>query len=264
VLTKVEEANHTPGEADGITITYYTDPLCCWSWAMEPHIRKLQYEFAGSITWRYCMGGLLPSWNNFHDPVNAVSRPLQMGPVWMHAARLSGMSIDHNLWMRDPPASSYPACIAFKCVQLQSTTWAELYLRLLREACMLYGKNISKLDELLLLAKDLKKLYPDFNVNQFKEDLTRGTGKESFRADMQEVNSCNINRFPSMILRRQDQQSMLVTGYRSYAALIDIIKQMSPEIKRLREVNDAEVYRNHWVSITDKEVEEAISNRQYG
>ncbi len=128
--------------ADQLEIIYYTDPLCCWSWAMEPQLRRIQFEYNGQITWRYCMGGLLPGWNNYHDEINSVTRPIQMGPVWMHAGQLSGMPMDANIWMKDAPASSYPSCIACKSAFLQSNGAGIRYLRLLREAAMLEGKNI--------------------------------------------------------------------------------------------------------------------------
>jgi hypothetical protein len=69
-------------EEDLVEITYYTDPLCCWSWAFEPQWRRLRYEYSGKIKWRYRMGGLLPDWSSFSDPMNDVSRPIQMGPFW--------------------------------------------------------------------------------------------------------------------------------------------------------------------------------------
>src|SRR4051794_10923157 len=78
-------------QADRVEISYYTDPLCCWSWAFEPQWRKLKFEYEGKISWRYCMSGLIPSWNDYNDPMHSVSRPIQMGPVWMHAMELSGM-----------------------------------------------------------------------------------------------------------------------------------------------------------------------------
>ena len=139
-------SNHTQAqqEADRVEITYYTDPLCCWSWGFEPQWRRLQYEFTGKLTWHYCMGGLLPSWENYNDDMNSISRPIQMGPVWMHASQLSGMPMNTRIWMEDPPASSYPACIAVKCAEMQSSAAGERYLRLLREALMINGKNIAK------------------------------------------------------------------------------------------------------------------------
>src|SRR5687768_15102586 len=91
--------------ADQLEIVFYTDPLCCWSWAFEPQWRKLRYEFEGEFSWRYCMGGLIPSWKNFNDVTNFVSRPIQMGPVWMEASHNSGMKIESSIWAEDPPAS---------------------------------------------------------------------------------------------------------------------------------------------------------------
>src|SRR5690242_21305745 len=31
-------------EADLLEVIYYTDPLCCWSWAFEPQWRRFLYE----------------------------------------------------------------------------------------------------------------------------------------------------------------------------------------------------------------------------
>src|SRR4051812_2644561 len=103
-----------------LNITYYTDPLCCWSWAFEPQWRRLLFEYGEQITFQLKMGGLIPAWNAYHDATNHVSRPIQMGPVWMHASQLSGMPMNTRIWMENPPASSYPACIAVCCAGLQS------------------------------------------------------------------------------------------------------------------------------------------------
>src|SRR3954471_3369508 len=129
-------------KADRVEITFYTDPLCCWSWGFEPQWRRLQYELQDQIVFRYVMTGLLASWKNFSDPLYSVTRPQQMGPVWMEAGTVSGMPVHHKLWVEDPPASSYPACIAVKSVQLQSPAAGIKYLRMLREAVMIQGLNI--------------------------------------------------------------------------------------------------------------------------
>lgn len=212
-----------PGQ---IYVTYYTDPLCCWSWAMEPSIEKLRTNLNQNIVWRYRMGGLIPSWKNFSDQVNSVTRPLQMGPVWMHASVLSGVSIDHNLWFRDPPASSYPACIAFKAAQLQSEEYAATYLKSLWKTCMGDGINISRQDVLMDLAHQLKQLYPAFDIKLFLKDLLKDRGREAFRKDLQEVKLNEINRFPTFILRRPDRPSLLIAGYRSYHFLQEAIETL--------------------------------------
>src|SRR3954466_16223308 len=132
-----------PDTAERVEIIYYTDPLCCWSWAFEPQWRRLRYEFGDKIIYRYVMSGLLPEWKNYSDPLYSVSRPMQMGPVWHQASLQSGMQMYDKIWVEDPPASSYPACIAVKCAELQSKKAGDTYLRLAREAIMLHGKNIA-------------------------------------------------------------------------------------------------------------------------
>lgn len=215
---------------NSIEITYYTDPLCCWSWGMEPSISQLLSDFGERVNLRYCMGGLLPNWERFTDPVNHVSRPIQMGPVWMHAARVTGMDIKHQLWYHDPPTSSYPACIAFKTVEIQSKDYATKYLQMLRTACMLNGHNISKRDILFDLARELGKEFPDFDVIRFEKEYQNGKGKEAFRSDLDEVQLKKITRFPTFIFR-YGADSLIATGYRPYSSLLEILLEMEPGIE---------------------------------
>lgn len=223
---------------NSIEITYYTDPLCCWSWGMEPSVSQLLSDFGERVNLRYCMGGLLPNWERFTDPVNHVSRPIQMGPVWMHAARVSGTDIKHQLWYLDPPASSYPACIAFKTVELQSKTYAIIYLQMLRTACMLNGHNIAKREILFDLAGELRKEFPDFDFTRFEKEYQNGKGKEAFRSDLDEVQLKRITRFPTFIFR-YDDDSLIATGYRPYSSLLEILHEMAPGIESSLQIRDS-------------------------
>ena len=92
-------------EADGIEIVFYTDPLCCWSWAIRPQWQRFLSSLGGPVKVSYKMAGLLPSWKHFNDTVNSLSKPIQMGPEWMHARVISGVDIDDRIWIIDPPAS---------------------------------------------------------------------------------------------------------------------------------------------------------------
>ena len=217
----------TTKHADLLEVTYYTDPLCCWSWAFEPQWQRLLSEFKGNIKYRYCMGGLLPGWKNYNDSLNSVSRPIQMGPVWMHAKQLSGMPMEPNIWIIDPPSSSYPACLAVKCASFQSLKAEELLLRSLREAVMTKSENISREEILFSLAEKLAACEPEFDVNRFKEDMKSDDAIESFRNDLQEVQYHQINRFPSLVIRNQMNKAILISGYRPYPVLLNAIKQMT-------------------------------------
>lgn len=246
-------------DADRLEIIFYTDPLCCWSWAFEPQWRKLQYEYAGKLSIRYVMAGLIPSWKNFSDPAYSVSRPQQMGPVWMEAALSSGMPMKDKIWVNNPPASSFPACIAVKCAELQSKEAGESYLRLLREAIMLSGENIAEQSVLVSLAKSLASARPGIlNTQQFEADLTSEAGLEAFRKDWQEVQNRNITRFPSLIIKAAEKPAIIITGYRPYTALVNAIQQVAPGISPTRKITSIESYKEHYGTITDREMEEAI------
>lgn len=215
--------------AGGVDITYYTDPLCCWSWAFEPQWRKLLHALEDRVTYRYCMAGLIPGWKSYHDPVNFVSRPAQMGPVWMHAREALGVPIHERIWFDDPPSSSYPACIAVKCAMLQSSAAGEAYLQKAREAVMTKGINIAREAELLKIAEMIAAESPGLmDAQWFAADMKSGAAMEGFRKDLNDVRQRRIERYPALIIRRAGAAPLIVTGYRTCAFLLDIITDYRP------------------------------------
>jgi putative protein-disulfide isomerase len=207
----------------GIEVTFYTDPLCCWSWALEPHRKVLEERFHHAIKWRFCMGGLIADWNSYRDSVSNVFQPAQMGPAWMYASQVTGAHMKDSIWVNDPPASSYPACVAVKCAALQSAFAEENYLLELRKAVMEQGLNIAKEEVLIEVAKKLEEQFPEkFDAEQFTDDLQSGGGREEFRNDLGEMRIAGIERMPTLVLRRAGQKSILVSGYRPLDTLIEI------------------------------------------
>ena len=242
-------------QAGLLEITYYTDPLCCWSWGLEPQWRRLLFEYKEYISVRYCMAGLLPGWKNYHDAVNNVSKPIQMGPVWMQAKQLTGMPIEYNLWMRDPPSSSYPACIAVKSVGIQSPKAEAIYLRLLREKVMVEGQNIARPEVLQDGAMQLQKLMRGFSIDQFNEDIKNEKALEAFRKDLNEVQYHQIKRFPSLVIKNQQNNAIIISGHRPYNVLIDSIKKICPELPIPTPFNLAD-YKAYWPFFVERELEE--------
>jgi putative protein-disulfide isomerase len=217
-------------EANGkIHITVFTDPLCCWSWAFEPQLQQLRSTLGKHATWEYHMGGLIPSWDNFHDNTNAVSRSAQMGPVWMHAGKVAGKPICHQLWINDPPASSYPSCIAVKCAQLQSPELGELLLYLLRNACMTDGENIAKQDIIFKAAKKLAAIEPVFNLQRFKDDFLNDNGLKAFRTDLELLSYYRINRFPALVVKGPHSKAIIITGYKHYEEVLSAIHSLKEQ-----------------------------------
>lgn len=208
-----------------IDIVYYTDPLCCWSWAFEPQLVRLENEWPGRINWRYCMGGLLPFWGHYVDNYNSIQRPAQMGPLWMHASETMDVPIAHRIWVEDPPASSYPACIAVKCAELQSAEMGRLYLHFVRKAVMLHGLNIARYNVLQEVAQSVAGINKSFSLAQFEDDMQNDRGQDAFRKDLQEVKYRGINRFPTLIIKQPDLPGIMVTGFRPAEVLLAILHE---------------------------------------
>lgn len=207
-------------EPIGIEMTVYTDPLCCWTWAMNAHWKALRDELKGYLLGiEYKMGGLLPSWKHFSDQVNSIQKPIQMGPEWLHARVVSGAEINNRIWITDPPSSSFPACIAVKCAEMQSAVIGEYYLFALQEAVMVKNLNIADSNILLLVASSISTIFPDFNLFKFRKDLFGDRGKTAFRKDVQECKYAGINRFPTIIIKSKAGWSVRVTGYQTYESL---------------------------------------------
>lgn len=218
-------------EADRIVIEYYTDPLCCWSWAFEPHWQKLLHEFSGHINYSYLMGGLIPNWQNYQDPMNSINRPGQLGPLWMEAGQTTNTLIDPSIWVDDPPASSYPACIAVKSAEMQSKAAGEKYLYKLREAVMVNKQNIAKPEVLAAIAQKLSEENPQlFNYNQFLEDISGEKSLQLFRNDLQKVRYNQIGRFPTLTIHKPGKTGVILTGYRPYEVLLQAIAVVAPEL----------------------------------
>lgn len=223
---KVSKKHPAQQQSAQLEVVYYTDPLCCWSWAFEPAWQQLLQDYQGRISWRYCMGGLLAEWRAYHDTMNAVSKPVQMGPLWMQASQVSGQPMNDRIWFLDPPASSYPACLAVKCAGVQSEQAAHLYLYALRSAIMKEGKNIAKKAVLLETATILSGEHPGIlDLQRFEADLGSEAAMQLLKQDLQEVSYRNINRLPTLAVKQGDRR-VVITGYRPYEALQQVIMQM--------------------------------------
>lgn len=203
---------------DRIVLDYYTDPLCCWSWAIDKSLERLEHEFGDRLSVRYIMGGMLRTWDAFNDPYNDINRPIQMAPMWMHASNVTNAVYNTHIWHNDPPASSYPACIAVKTAGLQAPQAEKKYLFRVREAVMTRGLNIARTAVLHQIADEVAAEIPEhFSTETFKKDWQLKAGYTPFENDLQKVASHRISRFPTLLMKGNEKA---VVGFRTWEELI--------------------------------------------
>ncbi|MGI8595565.1 MAG: DsbA family oxidoreductase [Solirubrobacteraceae bacterium] len=152
--------------------SYYTDPVCPWSWAMEPALRGLQREFGEGIEWTFVMGGLAREIED--DPRRIVE--------WLEAGDQGAMPVDPRIWAGGPasrPRSSYPACIAVKAAAEQGDP--ARYLRRLREGLLARRRKLDTTEALIEEARAV----PEMDVERFRIDLASNWTVERFGADLE-------------------------------------------------------------------------------
>ncbi len=162
-------------DVPAVPVTLFTDPFCPWSWAAEPHLRRLEVEFGGGLEFTFVIVGL----RRRIEPRDAAALALET----VDAAEASGMPADPRVFLRDPPSSTHPAGLAIHAVAEQGDP--ARYLRRLREAIFLEGRRMDTAPALLDAAReasglDLDRLRVDFGSNaiveRFGADLERGRG----------------------------------------------------------------------------------------
>lgn len=126
-----------------IEVYFLTDPLCPWSWAMEPLVTSLRSN--PDIEFRSIMAGWLPSLAA--RGVDAVKGE------WADAAAKTGGRIDPAYWDRVAPKTSLLAGAAVKAAELQGAAKGEVYLSLLRRAAFEKGEDVANVDVLVALAE---------------------------------------------------------------------------------------------------------------
>lgn len=208
-------------QVDRIEIEYFTDPLCSWCWAFEAHWRRFINEHKHIVNWKYRMGGMIKDWNSYNDPFNDVSRPAQMGPLWLQVKHTTGVDINPQIWIEDPPSSSIPSCMAAKCAEMQSAAAGDLMLTLLRKAVMIEGRNIAKTEVIFELARHAEEKYKILNYTTFITDWGSKELKKLIKEDFQRAKLMDVGRFPTLIIQSTDGTGVILVGYRPYPVLME-------------------------------------------
>jgi predicted DsbA family dithiol-disulfide isomerase len=157
-----------------VQVRFYTDPACPWSWAAEPAVRRVMWEFEGELEFVWVMGGLTRSYEGA-DLLQVVSQ-------WLVDAAEGGMPNDPRIWTENPLDSSYPACQAVKAATEQGPDAAYRYLRTLREGIMFERRKLDHADALIDAAGRAR-----IDRARFEIDLRSHAITEAFGADLEEV-----------------------------------------------------------------------------
>jgi predicted DsbA family dithiol-disulfide isomerase len=215
-----------------VFVSYYTDPACTWSWAGEPQLRRLMWEFGDRLRFTWVMGGLARAYGSaYRDSESRVGSGRDcfsdLMAHWLDVAAESGMPIDARLWSQNPLASTYPACQAVKAAAEQGPDAAYRYLRRLREGLMTERKKLDHTEALVGEAGPA-----GLDTERFRIDLGSNAITEAFAADLDDVRNPPAGAraagkvsetegrerltFPSAVFRGEDGVEHGVFGYQPF------------------------------------------------
>jgi putative protein-disulfide isomerase len=203
-----------------VEVTYYTDPVCPWSWGLEPAMRKLSEEFAGEVRFTYVMCGMA---RQLEGGVVQDGAAFKLLSSTLEAAWQSGMPADPRPWLDDPPRSSHPACIAVKAAEQQGDP-ARL-LRRLREGFLCRRRRLDAAQALLEESRHV----PGIDSERFAIDFHSHATLEAFGADLDLAKAAAQRagnkaadgrpELPSLEFRGADGALHGVYGFADYAEL---------------------------------------------
>jgi predicted DsbA family dithiol-disulfide isomerase len=185
-------------------VRFYSDPACPWSWAAEPALRRLLWEFEGELEIIWVMGGLARRYGrDYRDEEGRIGE----GPGcfadlishWLDVAVASEMPMDPRIWTEAPLSSTYPACQAVKAACEQGWEAGYRYLRQVREGIMFERRKLDHPAALLAAAGPAHLDRRRFEIDLFSEAIT-----EAFAADLDEVRDVSPEAREAGAVRRTE------------------------------------------------------------
>lgn len=232
-----------------VTVTEFTDPYSTWCWGAEPVVRRLRETYRDQLRVEYVMGGLVEDFEEFHDPANDVERTDEVAPHWITASQRHGMPVDVSVWSTDPPASSYPANVAYKAAEFQGREPAHRYLRRLREAGAAEARNLARRETLVDLAGEV-----GLDVARFERDVDGERAREAFEADLARTRERGGTGLPTFLIEVDDGRELL-RGYRPFVAFEKVLTERAPDLLAHRP-RPVEEFVAHWGRVATQEVAE--------
>ncbi|MBI2078026.1 MAG: DsbA family protein [Euryarchaeota archaeon] len=197
-----------------LRIELLTDPWSVWCWGFEPVRRALALRHP-ELEFRFLLGGMFEE----------MPRPEQVGfdvdRFFAIVQRTTGMPIRADGPRKDPPRSTYPACIHVHTVRLLAPELEEAYLRALREAAYLDGLNISRDDVGADVAERV-----GVDRSEFLTLRTTNVPGDVFKQEVAALQAKSLHGYPT-VLFTLDDRTHVVQGFQTLPAILGIAQSLT-------------------------------------
>lgn len=199
------------------------------SYESEPVLEKLKVHFGKRLQFRYVMAGLVRDVSDFMTRSELAMPPEEgiraynkrLAGIYLGEEPIGGLPMNmHDFHLFDNEhRSSFPLDIAFHAAHLAALEKTEKYLYALRRATMLYGKQTTKTEELVKVAKNV-----GIDCDSFLDYFNNGKAETAFHKDLNLAQSLGIHTLPSYLIETK-ASSVLVCSMPSYNEFLHLIKR---------------------------------------
>ena len=189
------------------TILYYIhDPMCSWCWGFRPTLTTVLEKLENTIPVQYLLGGLAPD----SDEPMPQAMQTHIRDNWKRIQQtIPGAKFNFDFWTScQPRRSTYPACRAIIATRNQLPSLETTMILAIQEAYYLMAKNPSNNDVLIELANSL-----GLDTIRFAQDLTSPETQQKLLSEIQFCRELGASSFPSMVLKKNDNSTLLKLDY---------------------------------------------------
>src|SRR5438552_5387712 len=173
-----------------VIVTHYTDPWSVWCWAIEPQLLRLRERHGSRLQFQVKVGAILETPPPPGFPREEIVR------MFAAARRQSGMPLEPEIVLKKETPTTNRAGIAAKAVALVDPPRAGRYLRDLRYAALVDGKDIEELAVQEEIARTA-----GVDATQFREAIESDEAQREFYGDQAEARVRGITGFPTVTFR---------------------------------------------------------------
>lgn len=197
-----------------IHIEIFTDPMMGLSYESEPFLRYLETHFEGKIAFSYTMSGLV---RDVHDFMTSAEIALgeergiatynqRLAKIYKAEEGISGlpMNMDNFKLFTPKDRSTILLNLAYKAVEYINPELAEPVLYLLRYKTIAKGRQTTKKEEILQVAKEL-----GIDEGSFEQTLNSDVVKDSLKKDFQRLEQLKIYSLPAYLISFEGQSILL-------------------------------------------------------